>query len=46
MSDQKPSRRELLKLAGAVPFATLAGGLPPALIAATDGPHQISGYKR
>jgi hypothetical protein len=42
---QNASRRELLRLAGAIPFAGALAGFPAALVAATEGQRQIAGYK-
>jgi hypothetical protein len=41
---QNSSRRELLRMAGAMPFVSAFAGLPGALLAATDGRRQIAGY--
>ena len=38
------SRRDLLKLAGAMPLAGAFGGFPQALLAATAGKRQVAGY--
>ncbi len=42
---QNSSRRQVLRLAGALPFAGALAGLPHALFADTDGQRQIAGYK-
>lgn len=42
---QNSSRRDLLKMAGAIPFAGAFAGLSPALFADTEGQRQIAGYQ-